>query len=274
MNLASKFIFAATLLPCGGLCVWAAIAFGGPGTTMMWAFAAIAFAVVVGVWLIPSPRPGGDVPVRVEGAAEPTFHLVRDEPGAKGEVWKLRLGRESFSLIRPEGAIATTRPRAWAILAIQRPGFVKGDLLGVATEAWSPPEGEGWLSPGTLAQDARSIRSFDDRDGVPCYWFQAPRELVDEVNLYLEETPREAGSEVAAPLLIKARRGIRLGLIGLIIGIAIVAFGIAMPQQAQPRPGAQDPRVRTIALGAIISVVGFARLVGGLRSRAEAIRYT
>ncbi len=274
MNVPSKIIFAAALLPCAGLCIWAAISFGGPMTTMMWAFAAIAFAVVVAVWLIPSPRPGGDVPVRVEGTAEPTFHLVREEPGAKGEVWKLRLGRESFSLIRPDGAIVTTRPRAWAILAIQRPGFVKGELLGVATEAWSPPEGERWLSAGTLAHDARSIRSLDDRDGVPCYWFQAPRELIEEVELYLEETPREAGPGVAAPLLIKARRGIRLGLIGTIIGVGIVAFGIAMPQRAQPRPGAQDPRIRTIALGGIISVVGFARLVGGLRSRGEARRYS
>ncbi len=274
MNLPSKIIFAATLLPCSGLCVWAAIAFGGPGATMMWAFAAIAFLVVLGVWLIPSPRPGGDVPVRVDGAAEPTFHLIRDEPGAKGEVWKLRLGRESFSLLRPDGTVATTRPRAWAILAIQRPGFIKGALLGVAREEWSPPENEGWISTANLAQDARSIRSFADRDGVPCYWFQSPRELAREVGLYVEKTPHEVGPGVAAPLRIKARRGIRLGLIGLVIGLAIAAFGIAMPRNPQPRPGAQDPRVRIIALGVITSIIGSVRIVGGLRSRGEARRHS
>ncbi len=273
MNLPSKILFAAALLPISALCVWVALAFGGPGTTVMWTLAAITFAVVVGIWLIPAPRPGGEVPVRVEGAAEPTFHLVRNEPGAKGEVWKLRLGRESFSLIRPDGTVATTQPRAWALLAIQRPGFVKGELLGVATEQWSPPDDKGWLSPGSLAQDARSIRKFDDRDGVMCYWFQAPRELVHEVGLYLDQTPSEVGSGIAAPLMIKARRGLRLGLIGLVIGVGITTFGISMTPQAPRRPGDQDPRVRTIALGAIIAIVGFARIISGLRSQSQARRH-
>jgi hypothetical protein len=273
MNFPSKILFAVTLLPCSGLCVWAALAFGGPGTTMMWAFAAIAFAVVVGVWLIPAPRPGGNVPLRVEGSAEPTFHLVRDEPGAKGEVWKLRLGRKSFSLIEPDGTVAATHPRAWAVLALQRPSFLKGELLGVATEHWSPLDHEGSLSPRKLAQDARSIRSFSDRDGVPCHWFQAPRELIRELDRYLEETPQEAGSDIAEPLLIKARRGIRLGLIGLIIGVAITAFGISLPPKNQLRPGEQDPRVKTIAFGAIIAIVGLARTMAGLRSKSQASRH-
>ena len=140
MSLPSKILFAAILLPCAALCVWAAIAFGGPLTKMMWIFAAIATAIVVGVWLIPAPRPGGDVPVRVAGMAEPTFNLVRNEPGAKGEVWRLVLGRDAFTLIRPDGIVATDLPRAWSVLAIQRPGFVRGELLGVATEDWAPPE--------------------------------------------------------------------------------------------------------------------------------------
>ena len=93
MSRPSKILVAAALLPCAGLCVWVAVAFGGPATVVMWIVAAITVAVVVAVWMIPGPRPGGDVPVRVEGAAEPTFHLVRNEPGAKGEVWRLALGR-------------------------------------------------------------------------------------------------------------------------------------------------------------------------------------
>jgi hypothetical protein len=274
MHLPSKIVFAATLLPCSGLCVWAAIAFGGPFTTMMWTFAAISFAMVVAVWLIPSPRPGGDVSLRVVGAAEPTFRLVRDEPGARGEVWQLRLGSESFSLLRPDGRVATTWPRAWAILAIQRPGFIKGELLGFATEEWSPPEDERRSSLWNLAQDARSIAKATDQDGVPRYWFQAPKVLAREVGRYIEETPRVVGSRAAVPLLIKSRRGIRLGLIGMIIGLGIAAFGISMPKRAQIRPGDQNPRVRTIALGAIISVIGFARIVGGLRSKGEARRYS
>ncbi len=239
---------------------------------MMWAFAAVALLVVVGVWLIPSPRPGGDVPVRVEGAAEPTFRMVRDELGVKGEVWTLRLGRESFSLIRPDGTVASPRPRAWAILAIQRPGFVKGALLGVAREEWSPSEDEAPLSARKLAQDARSIQVLDDRDGVPCYWFQAPRELAEEVGLYVDETPREAGAEVSAPLLFKARRGLRLGVMGTISGVAIVTVGMTLPRRPPGQPGGQD-RVRTMTVGAMITVVGVVRVVSGLRFKGEAGRY-
>ena len=128
------------------------------------------------------------------------------------------------------------------------------------------------MTAEALAQDVRSIRRFADGGGVPCYWFEAPPELVAEVGRYLDETPREAGPGAAAPLRVKAWRGVRSGFIGLVVGVLVLAAGIASPPRPPGQPGQSDPKVRTIALGAMISLVGLVRLVQGYRAHGEARR--
>ena len=269
MSLQSKILFAAVLLPCAGLCIWAALAFGGPGATMMWIFAAIAAGVVGVVALIPRPRPGGDVPLRVEGATEPTYRLVRAD--VRGEVWQLVLGHEAFTLIRPDESVATHLPRAWALLAIRRPGFVRGEWLGVARESWSPPEEGRGISVEALVHGVRTVRRFDDAGDVPFYWFEAPPELVVEIDRYLGQTPAEVGPAAAAPLRARAKQTVVGGLIGLVVGVALLAFGLASPSQAQP-PGRTDPRIKTIVMGSLISAVALARLAQGLLAHRGARR--
>ena len=243
----------------------------------MWIVAAITVAVVVVAYLA---DPGAEAPARRACRSG----VERDEradvpPGpqrAGGEGRGLAgssSARGAFTLIPPDGSVATTSPGGLGPPGDPAAnGFVRGELLGVATEAWAPPEDERWITAEALAQDVRSIRRFADGGGVPCYWFEAPPELVAEVGRYLDETPREAGAGVAAPLRAKARRGVRSGFIGLVVGVLVLAFGIASPARPPGRPGESDPRVRTIVLGAMISLVGLVRLVQGLRAQGEARR--
>lgn len=271
MSLQSKILFAAILLPCAGLCVWAALAFGGPAASMMWIFAAIAAGVVGIVAMIPRPRPGASVPFRVEGAAEPTFRLVRAD--IRGQVWQLVLGRDAFTLVRPDETVATHLPRAWALLAIRRPGFVRGEWLGVAKESWSPPEDERWITAEALVHGVRTVRRFDDAGDVPYYWFEAPPELVGEIDRYLGQTPAEAGPAAAAPLRVRAKQALAGGLIGLVVGGGLLALGLSTPARPQPQqPGRTDPRVKTIALGGLISLVALARIGQGLLAHRRAGR--
>jgi hypothetical protein len=77
-----------------------------------------------------------------------------------------------------------------------------------------------------------------------------------------------------AQLRAKARRGIRGGLIALIVGVVVVAIGFTSPTGRQAGPRAEDTRVRTIVVGFFITVSGLAGLVQGLRAQGQARRFT
>jgi hypothetical protein len=108
---------------------------------------------------------------------------MRSERGANGEIWQRVLGDARRTLIRPDGTRATTFARKWADTAIRLPGFVSGELLGIVTEAWSPPDDERWLAPDALLQAAKSIRRTSDRD-TPFYWFSPSTDLTRLIEDY------------------------------------------------------------------------------------------
>jgi hypothetical protein len=257
MSVASRIIFVSAMLPCAGLCVWCALAFGGPGATAMWVLAALCVLVSVVVLLIKGPAQENPQNFRVEGAREPTFRLS----GADGEIWQLVLGDSECTLIRPDSTHATTFARKWAEIAIRLPGFVSGSHLEIVTEDWSPPDDERWITQGGILRAAKSVRHRDDRD-TPYYAFSAPKDLIREIEDYQRRTRLELGAEVVGPLLIKARRCILNGVVGLTAGIGILLFGILslMGQDG----GATDGQRRALALGGVISVIGLWRLSHGI----------
>jgi hypothetical protein len=269
MSLAARIIFVTSMLLCAALCTWAALAFGGPGETAMWVLAGLCVVVSVVVLLIKGPGTERLQSSRVEGAREPTFRLVGSEMGAHGKTWQLVLGDSQCTLIRPDGTPATTFPRKWVEIAIRSPGFVSGSLLGIVTEDWSPPDNERRMTPGELLRAARSIRRQDDRD-TPYYWFSAPEDLIHAIEDYRRRTLVELGAEAAGPLLIKARRCILSGVIGMTAGIGILLFGIAslMGQGG----GAADRGARTVGLGVAISLIGLWRLGRGIALQRQAWR--
>ncbi len=269
MSLTSRIIFVTSMLLCAGLCAWAALAFGGPGVTVMWVLAALCVLVSVVVALIKSPGPEKLQNFRVEGAGEPTFRLVRVEEGTKGEIWQFVLGSSQCTLIRPDGIHATTFARKWAQIAIRLPGFVSGDLLGIVTEDWSPPADEGWITQGELLRAAKSIRSVNDRD-TRYYWFSAPKDLIREIENYRRRTHAELGAEAAGPILIKARRYILSGAIGLTAGIVVLLFGIE--SFIRQDGGPTNRRTKTVALGIVISLIGLWRLAQGIGLQRQAGR--
>ena len=94
---------------------------------------------------------------RVETVREPTFRLVRSETAAKGEIWQLVLGNSQCTLIRPDRTRATSFARKWAEMTIRLPGFVKGELLGIVTEEWSPPDEDGGSRPARSSGPPRAF---------------------------------------------------------------------------------------------------------------------
>jgi len=269
VSLASRIIFVACMLPCAGLCAWAALAFGGPGETAMWVLAGLCVLVSVIVLLIKGPRQEKVPNLRVEGAREPTFRLTRSEKGANGEIWQLVLGNSQCTLIRPDGTNGTTFARKWVEFAIRLPGFVSGNLLGIVTEDWSPPDDERRITRGELLRAAKSVRRIDDRD-TPYYWFSAPKELIQVIEDYRRRTQVELGAEAAGPLLIKARRCVLSGALGLTAGIGVLIFGIVSVLGQSGEPANGPPR--SIGLGAVISLVGLWRLGQGIALQRQAGR--
>jgi hypothetical protein len=262
MSLASRIIFATSMSLCAVLCIWAALAFGGPGATAMWVVAGVCILVSVVAMLIKSPRSKALENFRVEGAREPTFRLIHAEKGGKDEIWQLVLGRTRCELIRPDGTVATTFARKWAEMAIRLPGFVRGEHLGIVTEDWTPPDDRSGITVGEVIHAAKNIRRWDDAD-APYYWFSAPKELIREIEDYQRRTKTELGAaEAAGPIGIKARQVVLSGAVGLGVGLAVLPFGVMrfMEQDGQPGGG----RVRLLALGAVISLIGLWRLGQGI----------
>ncbi len=266
MSLASRIIFVSCMMACAALCAWAAVSFGGPATTPMWIISGVCVLVAVVAWFIKAPAPTTLDNVRVEGAREPTFRLVRTDKGAKGEIWQLVLGKTQCTLIRPDGTHATTFARKWADTAIKLPGFVAGKMLGIVTEEWTPPDEERWLTKDALFQAAKSIRRASDRD-VPCYWFSPSEEVTAEIEEYERRTLLELGPEAAGPLLIKARQCTLSGAIGL--GVGIVILGIWLMQPSAQAGGPAKSGSKMLGLGAVISVIGLWRIGQGIALRHE-----
>jgi hypothetical protein len=269
MSLPTRIIFVSAMLACAALCAWAAVAFGGPGATVMWALTGGCILIAIVVWLIKARPPENLESIRVEGAPEPTFRLVRRDVGAAREIWQLVLGSSHCTLIRPDGTQATTFARKWADTAIRRPSFVSGELLGIVKEDWTPPDDTVGVTPGELFQAARTIRHVADRD-IPCYWFSAPPDLLVEIDAYQRRTIVELGAEAAGPLRIKARRFVLSGGIGLVVGIGLLAYGAAALLGKGEAPA--DRRIRPIALGAVIALLGLWRLGQGFTVYRQAGR--
>jgi len=261
MSLPSRIIFITSMLLCAGLCVWAALAFGGPAATTMWVLASLCGLVSAVVFLIKGPKLETLPHYRVEGARVPTFRLVRSEKGAKGEIWQLVLGDSQCELIRPDGTQATAFARKWAEMAIRLPGFVSGELLGIVTEDWSPPEYERAITPGDLLRAAKKIRHWDDRD-TPYYWFAASKELIQEIEDYRGRTRALLGSEAAGPLRIKARRCILSGVIGLAAGTGLLLFGVVSLLGQDGREASS--RAGPVGFGTVITLIALGRLAQGI----------
>ena len=260
MSLPSRIIFVTSALLCAALCTWAALTFGEPASTPMWCFTAGCVVVAVVVWFIKARVRQELENIRVEGAREPTYRLVRSEKGAKGEIWQLVLGNAQCTLIHPDGTHASSFARKWADTAIRLPGFVSGELLGIVTEAWSPPDDDRWLAPDALRQAAKNIRHASDRD-TPFYWFSPSTELTRVIDDYRQRTVAELGPEATGPLLINARRCIVSGAIGLAVGIGMLVFGI-VNLGGQGLGQAKGP-TRVLGFGIVVSVIGLCRLGQG-----------
>jgi hypothetical protein len=261
MNLPTRILFASSALACAALCAWAAISFGGPATTTMWMISGGLVVVAIVIWLIKDRPPETLASIRVEGAREPTYRLERSEAGAKGEIWQLVLANSHCTLIRPDGAQSTSFARKWFDMAVHMPGFVSGEMLRIVKEDWTPPEDGSGITAGDLLHAARSIRRTADRE-ADFYWFKAPNDLVTVIEEYRRRTFAELGAEVAGPLRIKARGILLTGGIGLVAGIALLAFGIMSAEARADAPATK--RTRTIALGAVIAMIGLWRLGHGI----------
>jgi hypothetical protein len=79
---------------------------------------------------------------------------------------------------------------------------------------------------------------------------------------------------MAMPLRVKARSVIRSGMIGLSVGVIVVAIGFSSPTGRQAGQRAEDTRVRTIVIGFIIAASGFVGLLKGLWTQVRAARTT
>jgi hypothetical protein len=260
MSLTTRILFASSMLACAALCGWAAVSFGGPGTTAMWGMTGVCTLVAVVVWMIKAKAPMELENVRVEGAREPTFRLIRSEPSVKGEIWQLVLGNTHCTLIRPDGAPATTFDRKWAGTAITLPGFISGEMRRIVKEDWSPPDEERPFTHD-LAEAARSIRPSAARE-ADYYWFSPSKEVIQEIEDYKKRTFTELGSEATGPLLIKARQCIVSGLVGLAAGIALLGYRFMSTAGQAPAPG--NSGSKAIAFAGVISVIGMWRIGQGI----------
>jgi hypothetical protein len=269
MSLASRIIFVSSMLAFAALCTWVALAYGGPAGPVMWGLSAACVGISVVVWLIKARPPKILENIRVEGAREPTFRLLGSDKGTKGKIWQLVLGNTQCTLIRPDGTRATTFARKWADTAIRLPGFVNGELLGIATEEWSPPDEERFITQDALFNAAKSIRRTSDRD-TPYYWFSPSKELIREIEEYRRRTVAELGAEAAGPLLIKARQSILSGLVGLAAGIGLLIFRFMSAAEPAAAPAKSGEKVLT--LGAIISLIGLWRIGQGIVLHRQAGR--
>jgi hypothetical protein len=274
MSLASRILFAGSMLACAALCCWAAVSFGGPAATLMWGLAGVCTLIAVVVWLI---KPAKELEnVRVEGAREPTFRLSRYGPGVKGEIWQLVLGKTQCRLIRPDGTPATAFDRKWAETAIRMPGFVSGDMLAIVKEDWSPPDEEHPFAHD-LAQAARSIqhmsghaRILSDHD-EGFYWFSPSKELIQAIEEYKKLTFSALGSEASGPLLIKARQCVLSGLVGLAAGIALFVYRFMNGPAPAAIPGNRD--ARALAIAGMLTLFGVWRIGQGIVHYNKAVRF-
>jgi hypothetical protein len=266
MSLATRILFASSMLACAVLCGWAAVSFGGPATTPMWSLAGVCTLVAVVVWMIKAPRELENV--RVEGAREPTFRLRRSEPGVKGEIWQLVLGNTQCTLIRPDGTAATTFDRKWAETAITLPGFVSGEMLRIVKEDWSPPDEERPITHD-LAEAAKSLRHSSAR-AADYYWFSPSKEVNQEIEDYKKRSIAELGSEATGPLLIKARQCILSGLVGLAAGIALLVYRFMSTAGQAAAPG--NSGGKAIAFAGVISLIGLWRIGQGIVHYSQARR--
>ncbi len=262
---------------CAALCVWVAVAFGGPSERAMWILAVVCvLGSIVSLFL--RERKRKDLPdFRVIDALEPTYRLIHAEIGGRDEIWQLVLGKTHCELIRPDGSRASRFARSWAELGIRLPGFVSGEHLGVATDEWSPPEDDLHdVSTGEIFEAAKKITRWGAAE-IPCYWFLAPKPLIREIDSYRKQTRLECGSDVARPIRIKARRDLVTGVIGLLAGVPILAIGVVQfienPQQRGRNAGPPDHnRARLPALGGVIAFLALWRLGRGIALRHQAAR--
>ena len=203
MSLPSRIIFATSLTICAALCVWVAVAFGGPSEQAMWILAVVCMLVSIGSLFL-RDRKRKELPdFRVIDAPEPTYRLIHAESRGRDEIWQLVLGKTHCELIRPDGTRASRFPRSWAELGIRLPGFVSGEHLGVATEEWSPAEDDRHdVATGDILDAAKKITQWGAAD-IPCFWFLAPKPLIREIESYRKQTRIQSGSEVARPIRIK-----------------------------------------------------------------------
>ena len=258
MSLATRILFASSMLACAALCGWAAVSFGGPATTAMWGMAAVCSIVAVVVWMIKAPKELENV--RVDGAREPTFRLRRSEPGVNREIWQLVLGNTQCKLIRPDGTPATTFDRKWAETAIMLPGFVSGEMLRIVKVDWLPPDEDRPLTHD-LVQAAKSIRPSSARD-ADYYWFSPSKEVIQEIEDYKKRTFTELGSEATGPLLIKARQCILSGLAGLSAGIGLLVYRFMSTAGQAAAPA--NSGGKAIALAGVITLIGVWRIGQGI----------
>jgi hypothetical protein len=276
MSLPSRIIFAASMATCAALCIWVALAWGGPSERSMWILAVLCVAGALAVLVFRGRTRNEVVDFRVENAPTPTFRLINAE-SKEQEVWQLVLGETHCELIRPDGSLESRFRRSWAEIAIQLPGFVSGEHLGIATADWSgPEENEREVSPGEVLGAAKRVARWGDSE-VPRHWFLAPKGLIREITDYRKQSLAQSGSEVARPIRLKARRDLASGILGLFIGGAILGFGVTqfLKSRARPNPNGQAPnrnRTRLPALGGFILFLALWRLGRGVALSRQAAR--
>jgi hypothetical protein len=261
---------------CAALCVWVAAAFGGPSERSMWILAIVCGAATAGVLVFGGRTRNEAVDFRVDNTRAPTFRLINAE-SKEQEVWQLVLGETHCELTRPDGSLESRFPRSWAEIAIELPGFVRGEHLGIATGAWSPPEvNEHGVSPGDVFDAAKRVARWGDSD-VPCHWFLAPKGLIREITDYRNRYHAQSGTEVARPIRMKARRDLATGIVGLLAGVPILAFGVLqfVENRGQRDPNDRAPdrnRLRLPALGGFILLLALWRLGRSFALRRRAAR--
>jgi len=204
------------------------------------------------VFFLPGPRKFQLPDLQVPGATEPTYRLVSIDSGTKGEFWNLVLGRLECTLSDSGGSEVVRFDRKMAEDAIKLPGFTRSEHLGIAQQISSFSANPGSGTGAQLLSELRAIRSTRDRD-VPYYWFYPDKRLIPILVQYIGKTPAVLGGEAVAWARRRAVSTLRTGFIGLAIGLAMLGYGVGF---AENQPGPRDPKVRTIALGGIIALVG------------------
>lgn len=145
--------------------------------------------------------------------------------------------------------------------AIKLPAFTGAAHLGIVKDASSFSTNLGSPTGGQLLSELRNIRGARDRN-VPYYWFHPDKRLIPILQQYLAQTPAVLGDEAVAWARGRAISVLRTGLIGVVVGLGVLGYGIGV---SEDRPGPNNPRIRVIALGAVITLIGAWRAGTGFK---------